>query len=919
MPATANQVTFLFTDIEGSTRLWETDPVRMASALERHDRLCRTVVQAHGGVLVKMIGDGLHAAFTDSSAALLTALQLQRGLAAIVADHGIAFRMRCGLHAGVAQVRDDDYFGGAVNRAARIMAAAHGGQVLLSQAVVDSSKGRLPAGTDLVSLGRVRLRDLANPEDIWQLTHPDLSPDFPPLRSLDSTPNNLPGQLTSFVGRFNEVAEVKRLLRETRLLTLTGAGGCGKTRLSLQVAADMLEDYADGVRLVELAALSDPGLLPQTVASVLGLKEQPGKTLTQTVIERIAARRLLLILDNAEHLLVACGDLVGDLLDACPELVVLTSSREPLRVRGELTFRVPPMPTPDPKRDVTPEQLSPFESVRLFVERARLNTPHFSVTPQNAPALASVCHRLDGIPLAIELAAARVRAMSIEQLDQRLDQRFRLITGISRTAPRRQQTLQALIDWSYDLLNDAEKALLCRASAFAAGWTLEAAEKVCVGEGVEDWEVLGILTSLTDKNLVVTEERSETIRYRLLETVRQYARERLVESSDEQAVGQRHRDCFLALAEHAEGKLNGGEQVRWLQRLEDEHENLRAGLGFSVAESGSQAGLRLCGALQRFWITRGHVSEGRGWCERLIGKAGGDDRTPERAKVLNAASALAYYQGDYRACRALSEESLAIRRELGDQKGTGVSLNNLGLLALEHGDFASARACLDESLAIKRELGDVAGMAASLNNLGNLTLEQGDFARARVRYAESLSIMRGLGDRTGIGNALNNLGTAALEQGDHAAASAALEESLAVRRALGNPGGISKSLHNLGMVAFEQGKLAAAKALYEESLTIDRELGDKRGIVFTLEELAAVVAAMGAPLRAACVWGSAEQLREEIGSPLPLSDRPRYERAVAAARGASGDDLAFERAREEGRQLGLEEGIGRALADSEQL
>ena len=406
----AGTVTFLFTDIEGSTRLWETDPVRMADALERHDRLCRATVDGCGGRLVKMIGDGMHAVFVDSAAALRAVLELQRGMASIAADCGIAFKMRCGLHAGVAQVRDDDYFGGAVNRAARVMAAAHGGQVLLSQAVVEMSRLRLPDGADLVPLGRVRLRDLADPENIWQLTHADLNYMFPALRSLDSTPNNLPRQATSFIGRENEIAEVKKLLDHTRLLTLTGAGGSGKTRLSMQVAADMLDAYPDGIWLVELAALFDPGLVPQTVAAVMGLTEQAGKTLTQSLIEHFAARRVLLMLDNAEHLLAACGKLASDLAHACPQVVVFVTSREALGIPGELTFRVPSLSTPDPTRDVTPEQLSPFESVRLFVERARLNTPRFAVTVQNAPALASVCHRLDGIPLAIELAAARARA-----------------------------------------------------------------------------------------------------------------------------------------------------------------------------------------------------------------------------------------------------------------------------------------------------------------------------------------------------------------------------------------------------------------------------------------------------------------------------------------------------------------------------
>ena len=909
----AGTVTFLFTDIEGSTRLWETDPVRMADALERHDRLCRATVEVCGGRLVKMIGDGLHAVFADSAAALRAVLELQRGMASIAADHGIAFNMRCGLHAGFAQVRDDDYFGGAVNRAARIMAAAHGGQVLLSQVVVELSMGRLPDGADLVPLGRVRLRDLADPEDIWQLTHADLNRMFPALRSLDSTPNNLPRQVTSFIGRESEIAEVKKLLGHTRLLTLTGAGGSGKTRLSMQVAAEMLDAYPDGIWLVELAALFDPGLVPQTVAAVMGLTEQAGKTLTQSLIEHFAARRVLLILDNAEHLLAACGNLAGDLVQACPQVVVLATSREASGIPGELKFRVPSLSTPDPARDVTPEQVSSFESVRLFVERARLNAPRFAVTAQNAPALASVCHRLDGIPLAIELAAARARAISVEQLNHRLDQRFRLITGGSRTAPRRQQTLRALIDWSYDLLDSAEKALLCRSSVFAGGWTLEAAEQICIGEEVEDWEVLDVLTSLADKNLVVTEDRNDTIRYRLLETVRQYASEHLIESGRGEAVRARHRDYFLARAEESEPKLVSAEQAEWLKRLEAEHENLRASLSWSLMEPGSRGGLRLCGALQRFWWARGHLSEGRDWCARILGKAGAEAPTEERAKVLNGAGGLAYLQGDYPVARELHEESLAIRRQLGDRRGVASSLNNLGSVARDLGDLASARALFDESLSIARELGDRGYVANILGNLGIVAHEQGDYPAARALHEESLAMMRELGDRGRIASSLGNLARVAYVQGDYPAARIQYDESLAITRELGDRVGIAGALNNLGRVARDQGDLASAWALHQESMVIVRELGDRQGIADSLEGLASVDAAFGSSLRAARVWGMAEQMRKEIGSPIPPDERPNYDRRVAAARAVVGDDATFDRAWQEGRALLLEQAIALAL------
>src|SRR5208282_6012716 len=432
--------------------------------------------------------------------------------------------------------------------------------------------------------------------------------------------HNLPQQLTSFIGREKEITQIKELLGTTRLLTLIGAGGCGKTRLAMRVAGDLLESYPDGIWLVEFAALREPGLAPQTVASVLGLKEQPGESLTQTLTKHLASRLLLLVLDNAEHLLAACAQLADVVLRQCAQVVILATSREQLGIAGELTYRVPSLSVPDPEQHATPEELSTYESTRLFVERARLQRPHFAVTAKNAPALASVCHRLDGIPLAIELAAPRVRSMSVEEVNRRLDQRFSLLTGGSRTALPRHRTLRSAIDWSYDLLNEAEQALLCRLSVFSGGWTLEAAEKVCSGEGVEDVEALDLLTSLADKNLVVADEQDGATRYRLLESVRQYARDRLREG-DEARWQSQHLAYFLTLAEEAEPQLTGSDQQAWLDRLEAEHENLRSALLFRHDRGCFARTLRLAAALWRFWWLRGYLSEGRTWLAGRLASA----------------------------------------------------------------------------------------------------------------------------------------------------------------------------------------------------------------------------------------------------------------------------------------------------------
>jgi predicted ATPase/class 3 adenylate cyclase len=953
MVAPTAAVTFLFTDIEGSTRLWETEPVLMAAALIRHDRLCRDIVEAQRGHVVKMLGDGLHAAFDDPYAAVAAAFELQRGVAAIDADCGVAFRMRCGLHTGVVEVRDSDYFGSVVNRAARISAAAHGGQVLLSQALVDQVAGRFADGLDVIHLGRVRLRDLASPEAVWQLTHSELRREFPALRSLDSTPNNLPQQPSTFIGREKEIAEIKTLLAGTRLLTLVGSGGCGKTRLAVQVAADLLEDFPDGVWLVELAALTDPDLVPQAVATALGVREETGKALTQTVVEHLAARKPLVVLDNTEHLLSASARFVDAVLRRCPQVTLLVSSREGLGIAGESTYRVPSLSMPDPKRDTHAAGLSAFESVRLLVERIRSHAPRFEITAHNAAALASICHRLDGIPLAIELAAARVRTLSVDELNLRLDQRFRLLTGGSRTALPRQQTLRSLIDWSHDQLNLTERVLFTRLSVFAGGFTLQAAERICSGEGVDEGDVLDLLTSLVDKSLVMAESRDATMRYRLLETIRQYARERLLEGGGGPGLRDRHLDFFLSLARQAAPQLTGPDQRAWFERLETEYDNLRAALTWASSVVGDpDAGLHLAGALWRYWYVRAHFSEGRSWLGTMLaGGAGG--RSPARAHALSGMGSLAWLQSDLAAAKALHTESLDIFRELGDREGVARSLANLGNVAHGECDYAAARALLEESLVIRRELGDRARLADTLNNLGTLAYDRGDYVAARALYSECLAIRREFGDRWNIAIALNNLGGVADSEADYAGARPLYEESLAIFRELGDRWGIPSVLSNLGELANGRGDYATARTYYAESLAIRRESGDRRGIAAGLNDLASVARALHDPdqaialtdeslvilrdlrdlrgiadalellaeialdrgdrARAIRIWSAAERLRIDVGVPLRPKEQPGYDRTIAAVRAAWGDDAAFERAVAQGRAMTVEQAIDDGL------
>ncbi|MBI3998211.1 MAG: adenylate/guanylate cyclase domain-containing protein, partial [Armatimonadetes bacterium] len=544
-------VTFLFTDIEGSTRLLHhLGDTRYAQVLADHRRLLRAAFAAGGGDEIETQGDGFLVAFQSARDAILTTVAAQRAVGSHPWPEGAAVRVRMGLHTTeAASTGEVQYAGLGIHRAARICSVGWGGQILLSRITAGLIESDLPEGAGLRDLGEHRLKDLQRPEQIYQLFHPDLPADFPPLRSMTTFTTNLPIQLTSFIGREHEIDELTRALRTARLLTLTGSGGVGKTRLALQVAAEMLEEFLGGVWLVELAGLSDPSFVPQAVASTLGAREKPGRPPAETLVEHLASSSVLLLLDNCEHVLSACGHLADRLLRRCPNVRIMATSQQGLGISGEFTYRVPSLASPDLQRVPSVEDLARYEAVRLFVERAVYRQPRFQLTDRNASAVAQVCHRLDGIPLAIELAVARLNGLSVEQIATRLDDRFRLLTGGSRTALPRQQTLKGAIDWSYSLLSEKEQALLRRLSVFAGGCSLETAEAVCAGAGIDTDEILDLLTGLVEKSLVVAERRESEHRYRLLETVRRYGLDRLREAGEVADVHRRHLAWFLALAE----------------------------------------------------------------------------------------------------------------------------------------------------------------------------------------------------------------------------------------------------------------------------------------------------------------------------------------------------------------------------------
>lgn len=957
-PPTAS-IVFLFTDIEGSTRLWEEQPAAMPLALARHDTLLRQAIEANDGRVFKTVGDAFCAAFASPPQAIQAALAGQRAIQA-EAWGQTPVRVRMALHAGPADERDGDYIGPAINRLGRLVSAGHGGQILISSAVQAELSAPLPAGVSLRDLGERRLKDLVRPERIFQLITPDLPADFPPLNTLDAFRTNLPVQLTSFIGRETEMAELKRLLLTNRLVTLTGPGGTGKTRLSLQAAADLLDASPDGLWFIELAPLADPDLVPQVVANTLGLREEADRPILTTLTDFLRPRTALLILDNCEHLIAASAQVVASLLHSCPQLRLLASSREALGIAGETAYYIPSLSTPNGHQQPAAQTLAGYESVRLFVERAQAVLSTFNLTDQNAPAVAQVCRQLDGIPLAIELAAARVKLLPVEHIAARLDDRFRLLTGSkltgsNGTALPHQQTLRALIDWSYDLLAEPERALLRRLSVFAGGWTLEAAEAVCADDEpdtISFYDVLDLLTQLVNKSLVVVERvLGEETRYRLLETIRQYAREKLLAAGEGDAVPARHLGYFRQLAGQAEPELAGPRQVTWLNQLEAELDNFRAALEYSL-ENHIETGVLLTTTLLRFWDERGYIRDGDEWLERLLARPEASLPVSLRAKALTTQGYFALWEGEYGRAfgrageglalgrqvedrrgiafslfvqgiamflqddvtqgQALLLESLALFRQLKDKLGTAEVLDWLGGSLADNQQLLLARPYLEESLALFRELNHLAGIVSSLTNLATIALRQEDYISARPWLEEALASQQSLGER-GIVFPLIGLGQLALQQGDYDQAQAYFEAGLSVSKETGNQLFGLWALPRLGYVALHQGDLTRARTVFAESQQLFVEAGSKIGVVYALEGLANLAVIENQWQRAARLLAWANTVRDAISSARPSLEQTDIDRHLALIHHHL-DPAALATAQATGRAMTMEQAIADALA-----
>ncbi|MFN0070606.1 MAG: ATP-binding protein [Chloroflexota bacterium] len=887
-------VTFFFTDIEGSSRRWDEFGAAMDTAIAQHDHQLADIVVRHGGAVFKTVGDAVCAVFERPLDAALAAIDAQRVFQQDSWDAVGGIRVRIALHTGLAYARGRDYLGPVVNRVARIVAAAHGQQTIVSQGTADLIVDELPAGTTLLDLGEHRLKDLARPERIYQLTAPGLRSQFPTLRSLDWHPNNLPSQRTSLVGREREIALARDLLveRGVRLVTLTGPGGVGKTHLALQLGAELLHEFSDGAFWVPLATISDPAMVFPAIAGVLGVREAVGVSSFDSVVNALRDKHLLLILDNSEQVVSVATD-VAALMAACVHVHVLVTSRALLRLYGEYDVPVNPLAVPPARRAPSLEELMQYDAVNLFADRARAVRPEFHVTEGNADAVSELCRRLDGLPLAIELAAAQVRLLTPQATLARIDrsqgssQQLRVIGQGPRDVPARHQSLIANIAWSYDLLDEAERVLFRRLAVFVGSCGFDAIERVCAGDTALD--PLDILAALVDKSLVRVDGSSGEPRYRMLETIRVFALQKLAESRELEHIRNAHRDYFLSVGDYAEQHWWGPSQAELLVQLEREQDNLRAALRWCLDQNQIEVGLHLASSVWRFWEARGRLREGREWIERLLALAESGVSDSVRARALSGLGILAFRQGDYTVAQSSQEQSLNVRRALGTVSGIAMSLSHLGDIARQLGDLDRARTQYQESLDLRRSIGYRTGVAISLSKLGLIARLDGDLKLAEDLFEESLQIHRAVGNRSWEAATLNYLGRVAFYQHDAIRARALHSESLEIRRETGEAWEMAMALCHLGDAELKIGDLDRAQAALVESLHHWNELGDSWGVAYALEGLGHLMLVRSECNLAARLFAASGETRERLGTPPSAAGRARLNQALAECREALGE------------------------------
>lgn len=854
-------VTFLFTDVEGSTRLLHELGERYSDALDAHSKIVASRVGAAGGLVVNTEGDAFFCVFSNAVDAVTAAVDIQRDLHDYVWPTSGEFRVRMGIHTGEGTLGARDYVGVDVHRAARISAAGHGGQILVSAETFALVSRRLSSGVSMRDLGEHRLKDLPQAEHLFQIMISGLEDDFPALKSESGRPHNLPATLTTFVGRSQALLTIGERLSDSRLITLVGPGGTGKTRLAIEVGTKELDRFTDGVWIAQFASISDSEGVQHSLAAALRLRERPGTALVDTISDHLAPKSVLIIFDNCEHLLGACAALAGRLLVACPHVRILATSRQALGVSGEVVHQVPGLTVPTV--GMSDEDFMASEAVQLFVDRAKQRKGDFSLTVETSVAVVQICRRLDGIPLAIELAAARVNVLGVGQIADRLDDRFRLLTAGNAVDLPHHRTLQLAMDWSYDLLGADEATLFRWLSVFAGGCSLEAVESVCSTNAMPQSAVLDLLQSLIEKSLVVVDDHQGSARYRLLETVRVYAGEKLVGSGEQEAASHNHGGYYLRLVEEAEPALQGSgdssSQAEVLDRLELDHGNFRAAMETLLHTEPDVVG-RLAAALWRYWEVRGYLNEGSEWLQRTL--EAGEDLAPEiRAKALAGAGKLAWRRGAFEEAEPLFRESLHLWRIVHDRAGEANALHGLARAALNLGDHEEARSWGEQSLTIQTELKNQQGIATAINTLGEVARFKGDLQQAQDRYTESLGIYEKIGDTAAFITVKHNLGYTALGQGDIEGAEARFLEAMTIARDLQDHLGIFSMLGGLAAVAVTQGDAERAATLFgaADAVATDGYAGDRVDQIEVQRNLAATRAALE-PAAFNHAWRTGEEM-----------------------------------------------------------
>jgi predicted ATPase/class 3 adenylate cyclase len=873
------EVTFLFSDIEGSTWRWEQYHDPMKAAVARHEQLMSAAIERHGGYIFKMVGDAFCAAFPTAEGAVCAALDAQLALANEDFSSVDGLRVRMGLHTGYAEERNADYFGPAVNRVARLMSIGHGGQVLLSASTRELAHRVLPTGASLVDLGLHRLKDLTEPEQVWQLAASGLLAEFPSLKSLSTIPNNLPFAPTSFRGREQELEEVKSLLSQHKLVTLFGSGGVGKTRLAVQVAAEVLHHYPDGVWFADLAPIADPKLVSSVVAKVLGVNQVQGRSVDEAIQQWLKDKKAILILDNCEHLLETVAHLADAIVRHCPEVRMLATSRQSLGINGEVVHRLPSLAIPKAVAGLQVADALQYGAIALFVDRAKAADTRFSLSDSNAPIVAEICRHLDGIPLAIELAAARVKILSIPNLAQRLNERFKILTGGSRAALPRQKTLSALIEWSYELLTPEEQMLFARTAIFAGGFGLDAAAAVCAGEGLDEVDILDLVSSLADKSLVVADTTGEQEHYHLLESTRAYALEKLITSAELQRLARCHGEYYRDKAQDADKAFNTTSTFAWFANVERDLDNYRAALDWGLSQAHDPVlGAVIAGSLEQMWYRGGLSVEGRYWIEPALARISVAENPQTAAKLWLALAYLSSGRPKFEA----AERAVSLYESAGDDHGAARARVHLAFVLYQMGLLQEASETSGRALATLRKCGDKAGVAGCLYVQGLIAFAKGAKAEARDFYAQALALYKVLGHEINTANLLSNLADLEFSDGHPERAMRLLEEALVIDSRGADTLGVAIDHINSAAYRMALGDVDGARTSAREGLRLSRSCQNAQCIAIALQYLALHAARVGQPQAAAKLLGFVTWKFQELRLEREPTEKWGYETLVSA-------------------------------------